>query len=140
MVAVRYASVDEPVRAAGGSRLVVTGGNQRGISAGGEPVRPRPVGKSAGGPAILRSPIATQLAALSQLAVAVTAVVFIAWYAAMKRLGVDRIGLFNGLIPIASVTAVALVGTGTITPLTWPSFTRMFAGCRSPCSHTGGPS
>jgi hypothetical protein len=35
----------------------------------------------------------------------------------MKRLGVDRTGLFNGLIPIASLAAVALVGTGTITPL-----------------------
>ena len=75
------------------------------------------VAKSAGGPPILRSPTATQLAALSYLAVAVTAVVFIAWYAAMNRLGVDRTGLFNGLIPITSLAAVALVGTGTIMPL-----------------------
>src|SRR5262249_14976979 len=73
--------------------------------------------RSAGGPPILRTPTATHLAALSYLTVAVTAVVFIAWYAAMKRLGVDRTGLFNGLIPIASLGAVALVGTGTITPL-----------------------
>ena len=29
----------------------------------------------------------------------------------------DRTGLFNGLIPITSVAAVALTGTGTITPL-----------------------
>jgi hypothetical protein len=43
--------------------------------------------------------------------------VFLAWYAAMKRLGVDRTGLFNGLIPIASLAAVALTGTGTVTPL-----------------------
>ena len=43
--------------------------------------------------------------------------VFLAWYAAMNRLGVDRTGLFNGLIPIASLAAVALVGTGTIAPL-----------------------
>jgi drug/metabolite transporter (DMT)-like permease len=75
------------------------------------------VASSAGGPPILRTPTATQLAALSYLAVAVTAVVFLAWYAAMKRLGVDRTGLFNGLIPIASLAAVALTGTGTITPL-----------------------
>jgi drug/metabolite transporter (DMT)-like permease len=72
---------------------------------------------AAGGPPILRTPTATQLAALSYLAVAVTAVVFLAWYAAMNRLGVDRTGLFNGLIPIAALAAVALVGTGTITPL-----------------------
>jgi drug/metabolite transporter (DMT)-like permease len=75
------------------------------------------VARSAGGPPILRTPTATQLAALSYLAVAVTAVVFLAWYAAMKRLGVDRTGLFNGLIPIASLAAVALTGTGTITPV-----------------------
>src|SRR6516162_4791626 len=75
------------------------------------------VASSAGGPPILRTPTATQLAALSYLTVAVTAVVFLTWYAAMKRLGVDRTGLFNGLIPIASLAAVALAGTGTITPL-----------------------
>jgi drug/metabolite transporter (DMT)-like permease len=75
------------------------------------------VARSAGGPPILRTPTATQLAALSYLAVAVTAVVFLTWYAAMTRLGVDRAGLFNGLIPIASLAAVALVGTGAITPL-----------------------
>jgi drug/metabolite transporter (DMT)-like permease len=71
---------------------------------------------TAGGPPILRTLTATQLAALCYLAVAVTAVVFLAWYAAMKRLGVDRTGLFNGLIPITSLAAVALTGTGTITP------------------------
>jgi drug/metabolite transporter (DMT)-like permease len=75
------------------------------------------VASSTGGSPILRTPTATQLAALSYLTVAVTAVVFLAWYAAMKRLGVDRTGLFNGLIPIASLAAVALAGTGTITPL-----------------------
>jgi drug/metabolite transporter (DMT)-like permease len=75
------------------------------------------VARAAGGPPILRIPTATQLAALSYLAVAVTAVVCLAWYAAMKRLGVDRTGLFNGLIPITSLAAVALTGAGTITAL-----------------------
>ena len=75
------------------------------------------VARSAGGPPVLRAPTATQLAALSYLAAAVTAVVFIAWFAAMTRLGVDRTGLFNGLIPVASLAAVAITGTGTITPL-----------------------
>ena len=42
--------------------------------------------------------------------------VFIAWYEAIERLGVDRTGLFNGLIPVASLAAVALTGTGTIIP------------------------
>jgi hypothetical protein len=43
--------------------------------------------------------------------------VFIAWCGAMGRLGVDRTGVFNGLIPVSSLAAVALTGTGTITPL-----------------------
>jgi drug/metabolite transporter (DMT)-like permease len=74
------------------------------------------VARSAGGPPILRAPTATQLTALAYLTIAVTAVVFIAWYGAIERLGVDRTGLFNGLIPVTSLTAVALTGTGTITP------------------------
>jgi len=86
------------------------------------------VASSAGGPPILRTPTATQLAALSYLAVAVTAVVFLTWYAAMKRLGVDRTGLFNGLIPIASLAAVALTGTGTITPLQCVAALTVLAG------------
>ena len=71
----------------------------------------------AGGPPILRTPTATQLAALAYLTIAITALVFIAWYGAMERLGVDRTGLFNGLIPVTSLAAVTLTGTGTITPL-----------------------
>jgi drug/metabolite transporter (DMT)-like permease len=86
------------------------------------------VARSAGGPPILRTPTVTQLAALSYLVVAVTVIVFIAWYAAMKRLGVDRTGLFNGLIPIASLAAVALVGTGTITPLQFLAALTVLAG------------
>jgi EamA-like transporter family len=86
------------------------------------------VARWAGGPPILRTPTATQLAALCYLAVAVTAVVFIAWYAAMKRLGVDRTGLFNGLIPIASLAAVAVVGTGTIRPLQFLAALTVLAG------------
>ena len=86
------------------------------------------VARSAGGSPILRTPTATQLAALSYLAVAVTAVVFIAWYAAMTRLGVDRTGLFNGLIPIASLAAIAITGTGTITPLQFLAALTVLAG------------
>jgi drug/metabolite transporter (DMT)-like permease len=69
----------------------------------------------AGGPPVLVPPTATELAALTYLAVAVTAVVFLAWYAALERLGVARTGLFNGLIPVASLAAVAVVGTGAVT-------------------------
>jgi drug/metabolite transporter (DMT)-like permease len=71
----------------------------------------------AGGPPVLRMPTATQVAALAYLTIAVTAVVFIAWFGAMERLGTDRTGLFNGLIPVTSLAAVVLTGTGTLTPL-----------------------
>jgi drug/metabolite transporter (DMT)-like permease len=70
---------------------------------------------SAGGPPILPTPTPAQLAALGYLTIAVTALVFLAWYGAIDRLGVDRTGLFNGLIPVTSLAAVALTGTGTIT-------------------------
>jgi drug/metabolite transporter (DMT)-like permease len=94
------------------------------------------VASSVGGPPILATPTATQLAALSYLTVAVTAVVFLAWYAAMKRLGVDRTGLFNGLIPIASLAAVALAGTGTITPLQCLAALTVLAGVILGLGHT----
>jgi drug/metabolite transporter (DMT)-like permease len=69
----------------------------------------------ASGQAVLRPPTRTELAALVYLAGAVTAVVFLAWFAAVERLGVERTGLFNGLIPVASLIAVAFSGTGTVT-------------------------
>jgi drug/metabolite transporter (DMT)-like permease len=67
------------------------------------------------GSPILRSPGGSELAALAYLAVAVTAVVFGAWFAAVHRLGVKRAGLFNGLVPVASLAAITLVGTGAAT-------------------------
>jgi drug/metabolite transporter (DMT)-like permease len=69
-----------------------------------------------GGP-VLTVPTGVELASLAYLSIVVTAVVFIAWYGAMDRLGTARTGLFNGLIPVTSLAAVALVGTGIITPL-----------------------
>jgi hypothetical protein len=86
------------------------------------------VARSAGGPPILRTPTATQVTALAYLTIAVTAMVFIAWYGAIERLGVDRAGLFNGLIPATSLAAVALTGTGTITPLRFLGALAVLAG------------
>jgi drug/metabolite transporter (DMT)-like permease len=75
------------------------------------------IARTAGGPPILATPTPAQLAALAYLTIAVTALVFIAWYGALARLGVQRTGLFNGLIPVTSLAAVALTGTGAITPV-----------------------
>jgi hypothetical protein len=46
-----------------------------------------------------------------------TAIVFLAWYSAVEKLGVERAGLFNGVIPLAALAAVSAVGTGTVSGL-----------------------
>jgi drug/metabolite transporter (DMT)-like permease len=82
----------------------------------------------AGGPAVLRPPTWTELAALVYQAGAVTAMVFLAWFAAVQRLGVERTGLFNGLIPVTSLIAVAVSGTGTVTAVRLVGAFAVFAG------------
>ena len=82
----------------------------------------------AGGPPVLRPLTGTELAALLYLAVAVTAVVFVAWFSAVERLGAERTGLFNGLIPIASLIAVAVIGTGTVTGMQLAGALSVLAG------------
>jgi len=89
-------------------------------------------------------PTATQLAALTCLAVAVTAVVSLAWYMAVERLGVTPTGLFNGLIPGASLAAVAVVGTGTVTSTLILGAVAIVAGLivglTGPADHANHPS
>lgn len=70
---------------------------------------------SISGDPVLRMTSATELAALAYLSVMVTAVVCIAWFAAMDRLGAARTGLFNGVIPVAALVAVTVAGIGTVT-------------------------
>jgi hypothetical protein len=91
----------------------------------------------AGGPAALRPPTRTELAALVHLAGAVTAVVFLAWFAAVERLGVERTGLFNGLIPVASLIAVAVSGTETVTRVRLVGGTGSSPDCSSASAQTG---
>lgn len=64
---------------------------------------------------LLRLPSPTELGALVYLAVMVTAVVCVAWFAAIDRLGPARTGLFNGVIPVAGLAAVTLTGVGHVT-------------------------
>lgn len=68
------------------------------------------------GSAALAMPTGPEAAALGWLALA-TPVAFVAWYSGIGRLGVDRAGLFAGLIPVAALLSVAVVGTSHITPL-----------------------
>ncbi|MFE9423997.1 DMT family transporter [Kitasatospora sp. NPDC006697] len=68
------------------------------------------------GAGALRLPSATELLALGYLTLVVTALAFFLWYAAVERLGVDRAGLFAGLVPITAVLLGPLLGTGGLRP------------------------
>jgi drug/metabolite transporter (DMT)-like permease len=69
-------------------------------------------GVSTGGGAWLRTPDATEAAALLWQAAVVTVVGFVCWYMGMQRIGAERATLFSGLIPVAAACTAPLVGTG----------------------------
>jgi drug/metabolite transporter (DMT)-like permease len=46
-----------------------------------------------------------------------TAGAFLAWYSAIGRLGVDRAGLFVGVMPVSALLAGVALGTGTVSML-----------------------
>jgi drug/metabolite transporter (DMT)-like permease len=59
-------------------------------------------------------PSSEEAAAITYLAVAVTAIAFVAWYSGIQRLGVERAGLFAGLIPVSTLLCAAAIGTGSL--------------------------
>lgn len=67
------------------------------------------------GPAALALPTGTEGLALAWLGLVVTSAGFVAWYSGVARLGVERAGLFTGLIPVAALASVAAVGTSQVT-------------------------
>ena len=69
------------------------------------------------GAAAFRMPQAAEAWAIGYLGVVVTAGAFIAWYAAIVRLGVERAGLVVGLVPIAALVSGALLGQAVLSPL-----------------------
>ena len=66
------------------------------------------------GSAALVPPTAAQGLALAWLGLVVTTIGFVAWYSGVARLGVERAGLFAGLIPVAALASVAVVGASEI--------------------------
>ncbi len=68
-----------------------------------------------GGPE-LPPPSASELGALVYLGAAVTVGGFLAWYSAVGLLGVERAGLFSGVLPISALVCSALLGAATIGP------------------------
>jgi drug/metabolite transporter (DMT)-like permease len=61
-------------------------------------------------------PDAEQAGALAYMALGVTVFGFLSWYSAVGLLGVDRAGLFCGVLPISALLVSALLGVAEITP------------------------
>jgi drug/metabolite transporter (DMT)-like permease len=69
----------------------------------------------AGGPD-LPAPTGTEALALTYLAIVVTTGGFLAWYTAIKLLGVERAGLLSGVLPVSALACSAAIGVATVTP------------------------
>jgi drug/metabolite transporter (DMT)-like permease len=61
-------------------------------------------------------PDAGQAAALAYLATGVTVLGFLSWYSAVGLLGVERAGLFSGVLPVSALVFSAALGVAEITP------------------------
>jgi drug/metabolite transporter (DMT)-like permease len=68
-----------------------------------------------GGPE-LPAPTAEELAAVVYLGAAVTTSGFVAWYTAVRLLGVERAGLFSGVLPVSALACSAALGVAAFTP------------------------
>ncbi|MFC6598228.1 DMT family transporter [Kitasatospora paranensis] len=68
------------------------------------------------GAAALRLPTRTEGLALVYLTLVVTALAFFLWYRGIGLLGVDRAGLFAGIVPLTAVLLGPVLGTGRLAP------------------------
>jgi drug/metabolite transporter (DMT)-like permease len=64
----------------------------------------------------LPMPEAEQAMALVYMAVGVTVLGFVSWYSAVGLLGVERAGLFSGVLPLSALACSALLGVAAVTP------------------------
>ena len=62
------------------------------------------------------TPTGAEAGALVYLAVVVTTGGFLLWYSALGLLGVERAGLFAGLLPVSALLCSAAIGAAEITP------------------------
>jgi CHRD domain/EamA-like transporter family len=60
-------------------------------------------------------PTPREAMAFGYLAVVVTALAFVLWYSGVRRLQVERAGLFAGLVPVAALVTLAVVGAAVLT-------------------------
>jgi drug/metabolite transporter (DMT)-like permease len=66
--------------------------------------------------AALPMPDAEQAAALAYLALGVTTLGFVSWYSAVGLLGVERAGLFSGVLPVSALGFSAALGVAEMAP------------------------
>jgi drug/metabolite transporter (DMT)-like permease len=66
--------------------------------------------------ASLPTPGAEQALALVYMGVGVTVCGFVSWYSAVGLLGVERAGLFSGVLPVSALACSALLGVAGVTP------------------------
>jgi drug/metabolite transporter (DMT)-like permease len=55
-----------------------------------------------------RLPTATEAGTLTYLAIVLTVITFLIWYAGLMRLGVERAGMFVGLLPVTTLLTAAV--------------------------------
>ena len=70
---------------------------------------------AAGGAPDVPLPETAEALALVYLALAVTAGGFLAWYSAVGILGVERAGLFSGVLPVSALVCSAAIGAADVT-------------------------
>jgi drug/metabolite transporter (DMT)-like permease len=70
----------------------------------------------AGGPRV-PTPTTSELVAFAYLALVVTVCGFVLWYRSVGLLGVERAGLFSGVLPISALVSAAVIGAGGIAPV-----------------------
>jgi drug/metabolite transporter (DMT)-like permease len=61
-------------------------------------------------------PDAAQAAALAYLGLGVTVIGFVSWYSAVGLLGVERAGLFSGVLPVSALVFSAALGVAEMAP------------------------
>jgi drug/metabolite transporter (DMT)-like permease len=64
----------------------------------------------------LPMPTGEQAAAIAYLALIVTVGGFLCWYTAVVLLGVERAGLFSGVLPVSALVCSAALGVADVTP------------------------
>lgn len=80
------------------------------------------------GPAGVARLDAGDLLAVAYLAVGVTAVAFVLWYFAVRRLGAGRAGLLTGVVPVAAAATGIALGLPAPRPAVWLGVAVVAAG------------